>query len=319
MDNRSYRHQYIEEYVQDERFTEQTIVTNINFWKRVEKTENVIGKHLEDGYAREEYISLFNKLKLTTPQSMTPRKTTIRNYIQWLCEQGVLDEEPLKALDSVTYHDINADDYYENGFFKDFGDLKDKIESALIATEVIDDRRYGTEVTAILLAWCGITAEEAITIRKEDVHEDYISTKNGELRPVSYIMSFLNDYKDQTDYQVMLPQGVATYKYVWSDFLLRTSRQDRIRSGRNLRILLNNFSKQAEAQSNPFSYNKIYWSGVYHRAYLYECANGPIKPGNVETIQKIFGETYSYVQDANKRLYAYQRYKEYFFPSAKQS
>lgn len=319
MDNRSYRHEYIEQYVRDERFTEKTIVTKINFWKRIEKAEKEIGKSLEEGYTKKDYINLFSKLKLATPHSLNPRKTTIRHYVEWLQTQGVLGDDPLSALDSVSYRDLDIGEYYDEGYFKDFGSLHDQIESALIATEVVDDRRYGTEITAIYLAWCGVTAEEAIDIKKEDVHEDYISVSGRIVRPIPAIMSYINEYKEETEYNVMLPQGIGTYKYVWSEYLLRSTRRDHIQVAKHLRALLLMFSNKAGASKTLFPYNKIYWSGIYHRAYLYECANGPLKPGDMKALGDIFGEKYTYVQDANKRLYAYQQYRDYFFPSAKQS
>lgn len=50
MDNSSYRRQFIESYVSDYRFTELSIRTFEDIWKRIEKAEKALEKTLEDGY-----------------------------------------------------------------------------------------------------------------------------------------------------------------------------------------------------------------------------------------------------------------------------
>jgi len=84
-----------------------------------------------------------------------------------------------------------------------------------------------------------------------------------------------------------------------------------------LRIMLRGFGKSSGEEVNLFTYDKIYWSGIFNRAYIYELENGEIKPGDVETMETIFQQKYPSVAVANKRLRDYQKFKEHFFPEAK--
>ena len=49
--------------------------------------------------------------------------------------------------------------------------------------------------------------------------------------------------------------------------------------------MLRGFGKSSGEEVNLFTYDKIYWSGIFNRAYIYELENGEIKPGDVETME----------------------------------
>ena len=63
---------------------------------------------------------------------------------------------------------------------------------------------------------------------------------------------------------------------MYSDFLLRTCRADRVDT-KTLRILIRNFGKSGGEEINLFAYDKVYWSGIFNRAYTYELENGEIQ------------------------------------------
>lgn len=252
MDNSSYRSQYIQSG--NENISEQSIAVYDAFWKRLQKSEDAVGKPMEDGYTTEKY-------------------------------------------------------------FKDFHSLQQSIEDTLWAAERIDDRIFSTQITAIYLAWCGYTAEEAVSIKKDEVFEDHIDSSGHKCFPNDKIMEYIKDYRDATEYESQ-GRGVITLKYVYSDLLLRTCRADSVDT-KTLRIMLRGFGKSSGEEVNLFTYDKIYWSGIFNRAYIYELENGEIKPGDVETMETIFQQKYPSVAVANKRLRDYQKFKEHFFPEAK--
>lgn len=90
MDNSSYRSQYIAS--DTAKVSEQSANAVIAFWRRVAKAEGEIGKSLEDGYSRAEYIELISKLNITSPNVLLPTKSRIGKYLKWLREKGVLEK-----------------------------------------------------------------------------------------------------------------------------------------------------------------------------------------------------------------------------------
>ena len=58
MDNSSYRSQYIAS--DTAKVSERSANAVSAFWKRVSKAEGEIGKNLEDGYSKAEYIELIS-------------------------------------------------------------------------------------------------------------------------------------------------------------------------------------------------------------------------------------------------------------------
>lgn len=64
MDNSSYRSQYIRSG--NENISEQSIAVYDAFWKRLQKSEDAVGKPMEDGYTTEEYVKLIDGMNVQT-------------------------------------------------------------------------------------------------------------------------------------------------------------------------------------------------------------------------------------------------------------
>lgn len=313
MDNSSYRSQYIQNSIEREVLSEVSVQVINAFWSRIERAEIDLEKKLEDGYSKEDYINLIAKLNVTSPHVLLPTKSRIGQYLKFLNSQGVLDEQYVKNLYSVSYDDIKIEAVYESKYFKDFGALQDAIESTLWAAEKVDDAVYAMQISAIYLAWCGLSIEEALQLKKSDVYDDYIKSGEKIITPISTIMEYIKEYRDATEYQSQ-GRGIITLKYVPSQWLFRSTRTDHIDCTKKMRIIIRVFGKSS-GEPNIFNYDKVYWSGVFNRAYIYECSHGSIKPGDIETIQTLFSEKYASVSYANKRLYEYQRFRQHFFPA----
>lgn len=313
MDNSSYRSQYI--HSGNENISEKSIAVYDAFWKRLKKTENTVGKPMEDGYTTEEYIKLIDGMNVSNINAFLTYKSRINRYLKWLNSNGLLDNKFLDNLRRVKYDMIPSYHVYDAKYFKDFHSLQQAIEDTLWVAERIDNRIFSTQITAIYLAWCGFTAEEAVSMRKDEVFKDHIELAGQKYFPNNKIMEYIKDYRDATEYESQ-GRGVITLKYVYSDLLLRTCRSDRVDT-KTLRIMLRSFGKSGGEEVNLFAYDKIYWSGIFNRAYIYELENGEIKPGDVKILEMIFQQKYSSVAVANKRLRDYRKFKEYFFPEAK--
>lgn len=265
MDNSSYRSQYIQSG--NENISEQSIAVYDAFWKRLQKSEDAVGKPMEDGYTTEEYVKLIDGMNVSNISAFLTYKSKINRYLKWLNGNGLLDQEFVDNLRLVKYDMVPSYHVYDTKYFKDFHSLQQSIEDTLWAAERIDDRIFSTQITAIYLAWCGYTAEEAVSIKKDEVFEDHIDSSGHKCFPNDKIMEYIKDYRDATEYESQ-GRGVITLKYVYSDLLLRTCRADSVDT-KTLRIMLRGFGKSSGEEVNLFTYDKIYWSGIFNRAYIY--------------------------------------------------
>lgn len=314
MDNSSYRNLYIEKLLSGNAQSEASARTVNNFWIRLRKVEQKHGKNLEQGCTRDDFIRLISDLNTSSIQGFLADKSRIKKYLEFLLENGVVDESVIESLVSIKYDDIDTSQVYEANFFKNFQDLQDAIDTTLDAADKVDDSIFATQIAAIYMAWCGVQLEDALAMMKSDVKEDHIIAGGQVIYPNQTIMNFLTEYRDATEYR-SAARGIITLRYVQTNYLFRTVRSAHIDTPKVMRIFIRNFGRSdSDQNANMFHYDKVYWSGQYHRAYLYECTNGTIRQGDMETISKIFNEKYISVSVANKRLQSYRKFVDYFFP-----
>lgn len=313
MDNSSYRDLYISQYIESRSLSDQSESNFINFWRRVSLFEASYKKRIEDGYSKDDFLRLLNALNSASITCFRPHKSIIRKYIEFLIDKGVLTEESVDILSSITYDDIDSSRLFELKFFKDFSSLQNTIDTTLTDADKVDDRIFATQITAIYMAWCGLTIKEALALKKADVEDDCIHVGNRIIYPNPTIMKYVKEYRDATEYH-SAAKGIITLKYVPSEWLFRTARSEHIDTPKTMRIFIYNFGK-GDSEVNMFNYDKVYWSGVYHRAYMYELENGLIASSDLPTINKIFGENLQTSSQASIRLRSYRKFVQYFFPS----
>lgn len=314
MDNNSYRSQYIQS--DTENMSDQSTQAVVDFWKRVGRAEQQLEICLEDGYSSENFIRLIEKLNITNINPFIVAKCRIGKYLKWLHGQDLLMEEYVDSLYSVDYSKIQSDRIYDLKYFKDFKSLQDTIETTLWAAEKIDDNVFAAQISAVYLAWCGLKLENSLQIKKDDVYDDRVDVAGLPVFPNPDIMHHLVSFRDATEYQSQ-GRGIITLKYTPSVWLFRSARSAHVDSTKTFRIFIRNFGKSGGEDVNMFNYDKVYWSGIFNRAYMHEVANGDIQPGDVSKMEMLFGEKYASTSVANKRLKEYQRFKQYFFLSSK--
>lgn len=313
MDNSSYRDLYISQHIESRSLSDQSESNFINFWRRVSLFEVSYKKRIEDGYSKDDFLRLLNALNSASITCFRPHKSIIRKYIEFLIDKGVLTEESVDILSSITYDDIDSSRLFELKFFKDFSSLQNTIDTTLTDADKVDDRIFATQITAIYMAWCGLTIKEALALKKADVEDDCIHVGDRIIYPNPTIMKYIKEYRDAMEYH-SAAKGIITLKYVPSEWLFRTARSEHIDSPKTMRIFIYNFGK-GDSEVNMFNYDKVYWSGVYHRAYMYELENGLIASSDLPTINKIFGENLQTSSQASIRLRSYRKFVQYFFPS----
>lgn len=313
MDNSSYRNLYIAHILEQPNMSPEYVQRITSLWKRVSRFEAEYKKSIDDGYTKDDYVQLLAALNIRNISGFLSTKSLIRKYVEKLIEDGHLPLSSLNDIVHIGYDDLDAAKIFELKFFKDFESLQDAIQTTLVVANKVDERIFSTQIAAIYMAWCGLKLEDALRLKKEDVKETSIQVGDKEIFPNPTIMEFMKDYRDATEYQSAAKE-IITLKYIPSDWLFRSTKSDHVDSPKTMRIFIRNFGKSAGGD-NIFNYDKVYLSGLYHRAYLYECVNGTIKKNDTETISKVFEENYARTSLANNRLQSYRKFVQYFFPT----
>lgn len=129
MDNSSYRSQYIQSG--NENISEKSIAVYDAFWKRLQKSEDAVGKPMEDGYTTEEYVRLIDGMNVSNISAFLTYKSKINRYLKWLNGKGLLDQEFVDNLRLVKYDMVPSYHVYDTKYFKDFPSLQQAIEDTL--------------------------------------------------------------------------------------------------------------------------------------------------------------------------------------------
>ena len=313
MDNSSYRSQYMKLLSSGE-ITDQSKDVLSAFWKRVQKTEQEIGKELEAGYSEEEYRTLLEKMNVTNVNVMRIYKSRIKGYIDWLCDNGVLNEQSALYLKAVNYNSIDGARVFDSRYYPTLSALQDDIDDCIDHAQRIDENIFAMQISALYLAWYGVTVEELFRIKKSDVHEDSITVGDREIYPSTAVMAYIKDYRDAEGFHSQARQ-IIFLKYMPSDLLFRTPRSPSITSQVMLSTSIHVFTKSGGKETRTLTYDKVYWSGIFNRAYQYELENGAIPMNDLELRERIFQEHYDSMSEANRRLTEYRQYQEHFFPT----
>lgn len=311
MDNSSYRSLYIEEAIKN--VADQSASTVSVYWLRIGKIEHSIGKRLESGYTKDEYTSLLNALNVTNLNAFYVNKSRIGAYIKWLIQRDLLPPDSINILTSIKYSEMRPDRIFDTKYFESFDSLQDAIETTLFAAERIDDAVYALQISSLYLAWCGLTIEEALAVKKADVLEDCIIVGDRRIYPEPKIMAYLIEFRDATQYTTQ-GKGVITRRYPYSEYLFRTAQSYHVTDPKTMRVFIRTFGVSG-GEENIYNYDKVYWSGIFKRTYDYECKHGKLTTGNMDVLEELFRETYPTHSAAYKRLAEYQQFREYFYPS----
>lgn len=289
--------------------SDKTKIMFLRTWKRIEAVESEIGKTLENGFSREDYIALFGKFSSGVVMSFMVYKASVVKYINWLVKHNQLDDNALETLNQIRFEDISFDDRYSREYFKDFNALREAVEDTILIAECADDTRFDTIVASIYLSWFGIKPEDACNIEKNDLTESGVKVNGKEVVIPDSVLDFFKEYAKAEGFQQQA-RGLITHKYIPSIYLLRTSKADHL-DVKTLRTMIARFTNICDG-GIKFQLDKIYWSGIYNRAYAYECVNGSLKPFDFKTLEAVFNETYGDKLVANKRLRSYQSYRDFY-------
>lgn len=110
-------------------------------WKKVTAFEESIGKTLDSGFTREEYVALFNSALARSSSTFFNDKKAVMYYIRYLVVHGVLPAEQEEVLASISVEDLRIKEGNKNRirYFKNLTHLRDAIDDTVKVAERVDE------------------------------------------------------------------------------------------------------------------------------------------------------------------------------------
>ncbi len=309
--NQSLKREFIAESVGG--ISAQSLKKYLHLFQTYNKTEKLFHKDISD-FSQEELKAALESLNLTTVNGFNSEKSVTLKYFKWLAQRGKIDPREMDYLKKIRFEDVSGASVYEKYYFKNISELLTQISYLIEEAGGLDKAEYDTQKASLYLAWYGVKKETLVQIKKAHVSETegtvLLEQEGRYLFLPENIMSFLRSYKEAKGYYRMMKAEVFM-PYKPSEFLIRTNKKTQMDT-RLVTAMVNRFSDIDSEKNIHLSYDKIYWSGMFSRAYEYEQINGEILKNKKDLLEKLFRERYSSMAHANMRLKEYQRYKEVF-------
>lgn len=279
-------------------------------WKKVLSFEEKTGQSLDDGFTKEQYVSMFNSMRIRHTRIFFNYKSHVMSYIRYLIANGVLPEEQENILASVTVDDLRIDEAGGVQYYKNLGMLYKAIQDSINASECYDETLYDLPASILYLAWYGLSEDQIINYPKEDVLDDGIMI-NGEKIEVPFnVLQVLKRLRDSDGYYQQA-RGLIFHTYVYSDNLIRTERNGTI-TVPMMQGLVNRLNALLD-RTYSLRYNVIHQSGIFYRAYLMECESTQFNLDDPEFVSKVFCEDLSNKVKRTSRIRDYKLYKQLFY------
>lgn len=285
-------------------------------WEMVLAFEERTGLSLDKGLTREQYVSLFNSMKIRHVNLFrSSYRPDLMCYVRYLIANNVLPKEQETILASITVDDLSIDNAEVVYYYKNINMLREAIEDTIKIAESYDETLYDLPAAILYLAWYGLTEEQIINFRKDAVLEDGIMVDGAKIEVPFGIMQVFSRLRD-TDGYFQQARGVIFHKYVASDYLIRTERKAKITVD-NLRTFLYRFNKISDRRYS-LSYDVVHQSGIFFRAHILECESTKFDLNNPAFASKVFcekfsNESYEDYRRLRVRIKDYRLYKKLFY------
>lgn len=289
----------------------------IKTWKKVKTFEDNIGKTLDDGYTKEEYISLFNFMLARCSSSFYNDKKVVMYYIRYLIAHDVLPTEQEDILASVVVEDLSIKDESDHiRYFKNLNHLREAIDDTVKAADRVDETMYDVPSAILYLAWYGLSEEQVLTLPKSAVLEDGIMLDDQKIEMPYFITDLLVRLRDAEGFSTK-GRGIIFRKYMYSDYLIRTEDSYQM-TVPQMRASLSRMDKVMD-HTYSLRFDTARQSGIFYRAYMLECENNNFDLSDPEFAANVFCEDFTQKQnkaDPGKRLRErirdYTLYKQLF-------
>lgn len=278
--------------------------------KKVAKFEESTGQSLEDGFTREQYVELFNSMRIRRTYNLFHFKSLLMKYVQYLIDDGSLDSEQRNILDSISPDDLSTVYYYKN-----INMLYEAVKDTIESSECYDTATFDPPAVAIFLAWYGLTKEEIADYLKADVHDDGIIIKGEKITPPFSVLQFFTSMRDAEGYYQQA-KGRIFHAYPYSDYLIRTRFNHHVKPS-DVSFLVARTNKVMDGEYS-LELNMIRQSGIFFRAYQLECNSVKFDLNDPVFASKVFcedftGSTKKFKVAHTARIRDYKLYKQLFY------
>lgn len=256
--------------------------------KKVDEFEESTGQSLENGFTREQYVDLFNSMRIRRTHNISHYKSLLLKYLQYLIADGTLDVEQCEILDSISADDLLVVDYYKN--INMLYEAVSETIKAAVAGDSRDPDVFLPAAVSIFLTWYGLTLEEITNYRKEDVLDDGIVIKGEKITPPFHVLQFFTAMRDSEGYYQQA-KGRIFHRYLYSEYLLRSRYKDHLKVS-DVQNLLARINKVMGGEY-ALEFSMIRQSGIFFRAYLLECNSTSFDLDDPTFASKVFCEDFT--------------------------
>lgn len=279
-------------------------------WKKVLAFEKQTGQSLDDSFTKDQYVSMFNSMRIRHTSIFFNYKSHVMSYVRYLIANGALPKEQEDILASVTVDDLKINESSGVQYYKNLNMLYQAIRESIKVSECYDKTLFDLSASILYLAWYGLSEEQIISFPKENVLDDGLVIDGENVEVPFNILQVLKRLRDADGYYQQA-RGVIFRAYVYSDNLIRTERNSKITLSM-LRGLVNRLNALMDG-TYSLRYNVIRQSGVFYRAHLLECESTKFDLDDPEFASKVFCEDLSSKVKRTARIRDYKLYKQLFY------
>lgn len=285
-------------------------------WNKVLAFEESIGKSLDDGYTKEEYIALFNFVLARCTSTFANDKKAVMFYVRYMVAHGVLPKGQDEIVASVTTDDLSINGAGRIRYFKNLNHLRESIENTVQSAKRVDEAVFDGASAILYLAWYGLTEEQVLTLPKTAVLEDGIMLDGKKIEMPYFVTKLLNRLKDSDGFYTK-GRGVIFRKYVYSENLIRTEDSDQL-TVFQMRASLSRMDKVMD-HGYSLKFDTARQSGIFYRAYMAERNSSNLDLSNLDLASRIFCENLTAdkrkadpMKHYRERMRDYALYKQLF-------
>ena len=283
----------------------------------VEEAEARAGKDLLK-FTRSDFIKHCFSQSGMSRASFDLRKTGIRQHLA-----GIDAQQALKVVETIFFRDLTHEDVLISEYFSDFDDFFKSLEGRIKALNpTVDPHFYDPQVVTLVLAWLGLTSDEAVNVKKADVNEVFNTVSVGEkvYNIPAQAMEYFIRYKKRERLLKLSGSGLCEVFLKASPYLFRTFKSVQMSKQS---LLMGITTQLNNVEGKRFIYNSVRLSGAFSRAVEYEQKNGRITripPGLPDDLKQayfdgataLFGEEIKNDNFYRQRIIQYEAYKDVY-------
>ena len=280
--------------------------------------QELAGKNVPE-FTRDDFVNYYYSLIGISRSVFDEHKRDMRGYLESIDAADALEE-----LESISYYEIKHHEVMEAEFFRDFNDFLDTLTERVNKLSIrVDASVFDAQVATLMLAWAGVTPEDAVNVKKSDVGEysrTVIANGNSYRIPAPGMEPVVRYAKVN---RLIKPNnnGLCEMFLKESEYLFRTFKTEKMTREA---LLAGVTTKLNIVDGKKFHYGNVRLSGVFSRVMAYEqeigvikspprAASQEVKDSFAEEMERVFEQKFSNETVLKQRLSQYKQWKDYFY------